>query len=109
MAALWLSGSSMRRRRYPLLRATAELVNAANGVQPLGREGYLTLPAFAFGWPTSEMSPLYLLVSVLDAIRRGVRCDFRGGRGRIALLLTAIAWALLWLIHRRNVASQPYF
>ena len=29
--------------------------------------------------------------------------------GRIALLLTAIAWALLWLIHRRNVSSQPHF
>ncbi|MGZ8813095.1 MAG: alpha/beta hydrolase, partial [Mycobacterium sp.] len=35
--------------------------------------------------------------------------DFRGARGRIALVLTAIAWALLYLIHRRNVASEPHF
>lgn len=97
------------RRRWPLLRATAELLNAANGVRPLGREGYLTLPAFAFGWPTTEMSPLYLAGSVLDAVRRGLRGDFRGVRGRIALVLTAIAWVLLYLIHRRNVASKPYF
>jgi acetyl esterase/lipase len=97
------------RRRYPLLRAAAELVNAANGVQPLGREGYITLPVFAFGWPTTEMSPLYMAGSMLDAIRRGLRGDFRGTRGRIAMLLTAIAWVLLWLIHRRNVASGPYF
>jgi len=97
------------RRRWPLLRATAELLNAANGVRPLGREGYLTLPAFAFGWPTTEMSPLYLAGSVLDAVRRGLRGDFRGVRGRIALVLTAIAWALLYLIHRRNVASKPHF
>jgi acetyl esterase/lipase len=97
------------RRRYPLLRALAELVNAANGVQPIAREGYITIPVFAFGWPTSEMSPLYLAGSMLDAVRRGLRGDFRGGRGRIALLLTAIAWALLWLIHRRNVASAPHF
>ena len=97
------------RRRWPLLRATAELVNAANGVRPLGREGYITMPVFAFGWPTSEMSPLYLAGSVLDAVRRGLRGDFRGARGRIALLLTAIAWGLLWLIQRRNVASEPYF
>jgi acetyl esterase/lipase len=97
------------RRRFPLLRASAELLNAANGVRPLGREGYITLPVFAFGWPTTEMSPLYLAGSVLDAVRRGLRGDFRGSRGRIALVLTAIAWALLWLIQRRNVASRPNF
>ena len=97
------------RRRWPLLRATAELLNAANGVRPLGREGYITIPVFAFGWPTTEMSPLYLTGSVFDAVRRGLRGDFRGPRGRIALVLTAIAWALLWLIYRRNVASQPSF
>ncbi|QFS89334.1 Carboxylesterase NlhH [Mycobacterium sp. THAF192] len=95
--------------RRPLLRAAVELLNAANGLRPLGREGYVTIPVFAFGWPTSEMSPLYMVGSMLDAARRGLRGDFRGVRGRIALLLTAVAWALLWLIHRRNVASQPYF
>jgi acetyl esterase/lipase len=97
------------RKRFPLLRASAELLNAANGVRPLGREGYITLPVFAFGWPTTEMSMLYLTGSVLDAVRRGIRGDFRGPRGRIALLLTAIAWALLGLIQRRNVASKPHF
>jgi acetyl esterase/lipase len=85
------------------------VLNAANGVRPLGREGYITLPVFAFGWPTTEMSLVYLTGSVLDAVRRGLRGDFRGARGRIALLLTAIAWALLWLIQRRNVASKPHF
>jgi acetyl esterase/lipase len=97
------------RRRRPLLRASAELLNAANGVRPLGREGYITLPVFAFGWPTTEMPMVYLTGSVLDAVRRGLRGDFRGVRGRIALVLTAIAWALLWLIQRRNVASEPHF
>lgn len=97
------------RKRFPLLRASAELLNAANGVRPLGREGYVTLPVFAFGWPTTEMSMLYLTGSVLDAVRRGLRGDFRGPKGRIALLLTAIAWALLGLIQRRNVASRPHF
>jgi acetyl esterase/lipase len=97
------------RKRFPLLRASAELLNAANGVRPLGREGYITLPVFAFGWPTTEMSMLYLTGSMLDAVRRGLRGDFRGARGRIALLLTAIAWALLLLIQRRNVASKPHF
>ncbi|OBF28349.1 esterase [Mycobacterium sp. ACS1612] len=92
-----------------MLRACAELLNAANGVRPIGREGYITLPVFAFGWPTTEMSAVYLAASMLDAARRGLRGDFRGTRGRIALLFTVIAWALLWLIQRRNVASKPYF
>jgi hypothetical protein len=83
------------RRRWAVLRAAAEVLNAANGVRPLGREGYITLPVFAFGWPTTEMAPLYLAGSMLDAVRRGLRGDFRGRRGRTALLLTAIAWALL--------------
>ncbi|MDZ4264612.1 MAG: alpha/beta hydrolase [Mycobacterium sp.] len=96
-------------KRRPLLRAVAELANAANGVRPLAREGYPTIPVFAFGWPTSEMSQLYLAGSVIDAVRRGIRGDFRGVRGRIALLLTAIAWGLLGVIHHRNVNSQPYF
>jgi acetyl esterase/lipase len=96
-------------KRRPLLRAVAELLNAANGVRPLAREGYPTIPVFAFGWPTSELSPLYMLGSMADALRRGLRGDFRGARGRIALVLTAIAWGLLLLIHRRNVASQPHF
>ena len=99
----------MSKRRFTLLRAVAELVNAANGVQPVAREGYPTIGVFAFGWPTSEMSPVYMGVSMLDALRRGVRGDFRGTKGRISLVLTAISWALLYVIHRRNVASEPHF
>ena len=97
------------RKPRPLLRAVVELANAANGVRPLGRQGYITLPAFAFGWPTSELSPLYLGGSVLDVARRGLRGDFADRRGRTALVLNAITWALLVLIARRNVLSEPYF
>ncbi|MGH3678281.1 MAG: alpha/beta hydrolase fold domain-containing protein [Mycobacterium sp.] len=99
----------MGRRRQPLLRAAAELLNAANGVRPLGREGYPTVAAFAFGWPTSEMAPLYMAGSMLGALWRAVRGDYRDWRGGIALLLKVITWGLLWLIHRRNVASEPHF
>jgi hypothetical protein len=54
---------------------------------------------------TTELAPLYLAGSAVDAARRGRRGDFARRRGRIALLLTVIAWALLGLIHRRNVRS----
>lgn len=96
-------------KRRPLLRAAVELANAANGVRPLARDGYPTIPVFAFGWPTSEMAPLYMTGSMIDALRRGIRGDFRGGRGRIALLLTTVSWGLLYLIQRRNIASQPHY
>jgi acetyl esterase/lipase len=98
-----------RRRRYPLLRATAELMNAANAVRPLGREGYVTLPVFAFGWPTGEAAPVVAGASMLDAARRGLRGDFKGPRGRIALALTAIAWGLLGFIYVRSAKSQESF
>jgi acetyl esterase/lipase len=98
-----------RRRRHPLLRAVAELVNAANAVRPLGREGYVTLPVFAFGWPTGEAAPVVAGASMLDAVRRGVRGDFRGPRGRVALALTVLSWGVLGFVYRRGAQSQHYF
>ena len=97
------------RRRYPLLRATAEVVNAVNAVRPLGREGYVTLPVFAFGWPTGEAAPVIAGASMLDAARRARRGDFTGPRGRIALALTVIAWGLLGFVYVRSAKSQESF
>ena len=99
----------MRSRRHPLLRAAVELVNAANGVRPLGRDGYPTVAWFAFGWPTTEMAPLYMAGSMLGALIRALRGDYKGWRGRIALLLKVITWGLLGLIMHRNLNSAPYF
>jgi acetyl esterase/lipase len=91
-----------------LLRAIAELVNAANGLRPLVRNSYLTLPVFAFGWPTTEL-PLWLLsVSAFDTLLRAHRGVFAGPSGRTALLLTAIAWEMLWVVHRRGGRAARY-
>jgi acetyl esterase/lipase len=96
-------------KRYPLLRAVAELVNASNAVQPLGRKGYVTLPVFAFGWPTGEAAPVVAGASMLDAVRRGRRGDFHGRRGRIALAVTALSWGVLAFVYGRAARSQPRF
>lgn len=96
-------------RPRPLLTSTVELVNAVNGVQPLGRQGYITIPTFAFGWPTTELAPLYLTGSVLDTVRRALLGHFSTRSGRIALAVKAITWGLLLFIQRRNTASEPYF
>ncbi len=95
----------MSRKPRPLLRAVAELLIAANGVRPLARQGYITIPIFFLGWPTSENAPLLLAGSALDATRRGLRGDFAGRRGKVALGLTGAAWALLGLIYFRNLRS----
>jgi acetyl esterase/lipase len=92
-----------------VLRAAVETANAANGLRPLARQGYVTLPVFALGWPTTELAPWLLGGSVLDALRRARRGDFAGVSGRLALCLTAVAWVMLWIIHRRGVRSAPYF
>ncbi len=84
-----------------------EFINALNGFRPLGRKGYITIAVFWFGWPTSEIPTLYLGTSVLDAIRRWLRGDFDGRRGKAALGLTAVTWAILAVIQRRNVNSRP--
>ena len=93
------------RRPRPLARAIVELTNAANGFRPLGRQGYRTIAMFSFGWPTSELPLVYLAGSVLDAVRRGLRGDFRGRRGIAALTLTALSWPILVAIQRRNVTT----
>jgi acetyl esterase/lipase len=108
-----------RKRRRPrsraagdiksLVRATAEVLNAANAVQPLGREGYVTIPVFFLGWPTGEAAPVIAGASVLDALRRGIRGDFSSRSGRAALALTAASWGLLGYVYYRNRKSQPSF
>lgn len=99
----------MRRKRFALLRAVAELANAANAVQPLGREGYATIPVFFLGWPSSEAAPVVAGASMLDALRRGRRGDFRGTGGRVALGLTVASWAVLGYVYGRSAKSRPSF
>lgn len=93
------------RKPRPVSRAAVELLNAANGFRPLGRKGYRTLAFFWFGWPTSEVPGYYLAASILDALRRGIRGDFRGRRGIIAVALTAISWLVLVAIQRRGATT----
>jgi acetyl esterase/lipase len=93
------------RKRRPLARAAVEFINAANGLRPLARKGYSTVPVFWFGWPTSEVPGLYFSASLLDALRRGRRGDFAGPRGKAALALTAASWAILGVIRWRGVTT----
>lgn len=95
--------------RGALVRGALELVNAANGVRPVSQQGYLAVPAFVAGWPTTELTPWVLAASMADAARRGIRGDFRGPGGATALALTAGAWGLLGLTHHRNLRSEPHF
>ena len=94
-------GVSCRKPR-PLTRAAVELLNAANGLHPIGRNPNASVLEFWSGWPTSEVPRLYFAASVLDALRRGRRGDFAGRRGKAALALTAASWAILGVIRYRG-------
>lgn len=102
----------MRLRRIlrprPLIRATVEFINAANGLRPVSRNPYAAVAVFWFGWPTSEVPGIYLSASLLDAVRRGRRGAFAGPRGKAALALTAASWAVLAAIrYRGNTTPGP--
>ena len=92
-------------RPRPLARAALELANAANGLRPLARKGYSTVLVFWFGWPTSEVPGIYFSVSLLDAVRRGLRGHFAGRRGKAALAMTAASWAILAVIRYRGITT----
>ncbi|WP_407688702.1 alpha/beta hydrolase [Mycobacterium sp. HUMS_1102779] len=93
------------RKPRPLLRATLEFINAANGLHPISRNPYASVPVFWFGWPTSEVPALYAGASMLDAVRRGRHGDFAGRKGKLALALTAASWPMLAMIRYRAVTT----
>jgi acetyl esterase/lipase len=93
------------RKPRPVARALVEFINAANGLRPLARKGYITALVFWFGWPTSEIPGVYFTASLLDALRRGRRGDFAGRRGKAALALTAASWAVLAVIRYRAITT----
>jgi acetyl esterase/lipase len=47
--------------------------------------------------------------SMLDAARRGLRGDFKGPWGKLALALTIASWGLLGFVYRRSTKSEHYF
>lgn len=93
------------KKNRTLLRAVAEFANALNGVRPLARDGYVTIPLFFLGWPTTELAPWLLGTSLLDALRRAWRGDFAGRRGAAAVALTAASWVLLGIAYRQGLQS----
>src|ERR1700677_519943 len=93
------------RKPRALARAALGFANAANWLRPLARQGYSTVLVFWFGWPTSEGPGPYCSASLLDVLRRGRRGDFAGRRGKTALALTAVSWAILGGIRYRGVPT----
>ncbi|MUL47384.1 alpha/beta hydrolase [Mycobacterium sp. CBMA293] len=99
----------MARKSVTLVRAVLGLVNATNAASPLLRAGNPGIVTFAYGWPSGEAAGVLLGSSVLSAVRRGRRGDFSGTSGRIALVITAITWAILGFIFNRSLRSRPAF
>lgn len=96
---------AVSKKNRTLVRGVAEFANALNGVRPLARDGYVTIPLFFLGWPTTELAPWLLGTSLLDAVRRARRGDFAGRSGAAAMILTAASWVLLGISYRHGLQS----
>ena len=84
-----------------LLGSGLRALHAANARSPLATDGPLAIPAFAFGWPASELPTQHIaahLTSAAYGIGRGALSTWRGRGG---LGLPAAAIGALWQEHRR--------
>jgi acetyl esterase/lipase len=82
------------------------LLNTANALRPFSRSGYVTVPNFATGLPTSELPLVALGVSVARLTYALARGRVRGRAGAVSTVLTAASWAGLAELHRRGTVAD---
>lgn len=82
------------------------LLNTANALHPFSRGGYVTVPNFATGLPTSELPLLALGVSAARLGYALARGRVRGRAGAVSTALTAASWAGLAELHRRGTIAD---
>jgi acetyl esterase/lipase len=85
-----------------LAAATIGLLNTANALRPFSRSGYVTVPNFVTGLPTSELPLLALGVSVARVGYGLARGRILGRAGAASVAVTALSWAGLAELHRRG-------
>lgn len=96
----------MERGTKYLLSSSMRALHAANARNPISRSGPLSIPAFAWGLPGSELPRPHIAAhaaSVAWAIARG---SHRTLAGKAGLALTAASMATLWKVHQRSTDSE---
>lgn len=96
----------MKRGTRQLLAAAIGLANTANALHPFSRSGYVTVPNFMVGLPTSELPLAALGVSATRLAYALARGRISGRTGAASVALTAASWAGLIALHRRGLAAD---
>lgn len=96
----------MERGTKYLAASALRALNTLNARTPVARTGPASIPAFLFGWPTSELPLQHIAGYGLSAglgILRGVH---RTTAGKVGLAVTGLAAAGLWDLHRRALDAE---
>jgi acetyl esterase/lipase len=90
----------MSRSTHFLAASVAGAGVTANALRPIGRRGRLSLPAFFFGLPTSELPLQVLALEATGAAILARKGGYRGEAGRLAAAATAASFAGLVRLHQ---------
>lgn len=97
--------TSRRRARWQLAASAAGLLNTANALRPFSRSGYVTVPNFLTGLPTSELPLPALGLSAARFTYALARGRVRGRAGAVSSVLTAASWVGLAELYRRGTLA----
>jgi acetyl esterase/lipase len=95
----------MERGTKYLLGSSARMLHAANARKPFATSGPLSVPAFAFGLPGSELPIWHIAAHAGSAAWAIARGSHRTLAGKVGLALTAGSMATLWKVHQRSTDS----
>src|SRR3546814_2472424 len=95
----------MERGTKDLLGSSARMLHAANARKPFATSGPLSVPAFAFGLPGSELPVWHIAAHAGSAAWAIARGSHRTLAGKVGLALTAGSMATLWKVHQRSTDS----
>jgi acetyl esterase/lipase len=96
----------MQRGTRYLLASAGRALSTANARRPFAREGYASIPSFAFGLPASELPLQHAAVYGASAALGLARGVHRSAAGKLGLALTAGAAAGLYRIHREQLDTE---
>jgi acetyl esterase/lipase len=96
----------MERGTKYLLSSSLRALHAANAREPFARSGPLSIPAFAWGLPGSELPRPHITAHAASAAWAIARGSHRSAAGKLGLALTAASMATLWKVHQQSSDAE---
>jgi acetyl esterase/lipase len=96
----------MERGTKYLLGSAIRALHAANARNPVARSGPLSVLAFAWGLPGSELPRPHIAAHAASTAWAIARGSHRTLAGKLGLALTAGSMATLWKVHQQSTDSE---